>query len=45
MAAALAKDGGVIEKHLGRYAQGEGNPFAALNAAFFQDGDLRFPGE
>jgi Fe-S cluster assembly protein SufD len=38
LAAALAKDAGVIEEHLGRYAQGEGNPFAALNAAFFQDG-------
>jgi len=38
LAAALAKDAGVIEKHLGRYAQGESNPFAALNAAFFQDG-------
>ena len=26
------------KKHLARYAQGEDNPFAALNAAFFQDG-------
>jgi Fe-S cluster assembly protein SufD len=38
LAAALAGDSGLIEKHLARYAQGEDNPFAALNAAFFQDG-------
>jgi Fe-S cluster assembly protein SufD len=29
---------GLIEKHLGRYASGDGNSFAALNTAFFQDG-------
>jgi Fe-S cluster assembly protein SufD len=38
LAAALAGDSGLIEKHLAHYAQGEDNPFAALNAAFFQDG-------
>jgi Fe-S cluster assembly protein SufD len=38
LAAALATDSGVIEKHLGCYAQGEDNPFTALNTAFFQDG-------
>ncbi|HVR34676.1 MAG TPA: Fe-S cluster assembly protein SufD [Methylomirabilota bacterium] len=38
LAAALAVDGRGIEEHLGRYARGEGNPFAALNTAFFQDG-------
>jgi len=29
---------GLIEKHLGRYASGDDNSFAALNTAFFQDG-------
>ncbi|HOX55299.1 MAG TPA: Fe-S cluster assembly protein SufD [Verrucomicrobiota bacterium] len=38
LAAALAGDTALIEQHLGRHAQSEGNPFAALNAAFFQDG-------
>ncbi|MGA2245842.1 MAG: Fe-S cluster assembly protein SufD [Verrucomicrobiota bacterium] len=38
LAAALAQDAGLIEKHLGRYAQTKGNPFAALNQAFFSDG-------
>src|SRR5438552_8596258 len=38
LAAALASDSGLIEKHLGRYARGENNPFTALNTAFFQDG-------
>ena len=38
LAAALAKDSAFIEKHLGRYAQAEGNAFAALNQAFFSDG-------
>jgi Fe-S cluster assembly protein SufD len=28
----------LIEKHLGRYALGDDNSFAALNMAFFQDG-------
>lgn len=38
LAAALAGDAGLIREHLARYTQGEGNAFAALNAAFFQDG-------
>ena len=38
LAAALAGDSGLIEKHLARYPQGDDNPFVALNAAFFQDG-------
>ena len=29
---------GLLEKHLGRYALGDDNTFAALNTAFFQDG-------
>jgi Fe-S cluster assembly protein SufD len=40
LAAALAGDAGLIKKHLARYPQGEDNPFAALNAAFFQDGGI-----
>jgi len=36
--AALVADSAFLEKHLGRYAQPEGNAFAALNQAFFQDG-------
>jgi Fe-S cluster assembly protein SufD len=38
LAAALAKEPGFLEKHLGRYAQTGGNAFAALNQAFFLDG-------
>ena len=38
LATALAKDSALVEKHLGRYAVGEGNAFAALNQAFFSDG-------
>jgi Fe-S cluster assembly protein SufD len=38
LAAALAQDSGLIEKHLGQYAQVAGNTFAALNQAFFSDG-------
>jgi Fe-S cluster assembly protein SufD len=38
LAAALAEDAGLLEKHLGWYAQDPGNPFSALNTAFFQDG-------
>jgi Fe-S cluster assembly protein SufD len=40
LAAALAGDSRLIKEHLARYPQGEDNPFAALNAAFFQDGGL-----
>jgi len=35
---ALARDSVLVEKHLGRYAIGAGNAFAALNQAFFSDG-------
>lgn len=38
LAAALASDSALIEKHLGRYLRSEDNAFAALNNAFFQDG-------
>jgi Fe-S cluster assembly protein SufD len=38
LATALARDSALVEKHLGRYAIGEGNAFAALNQAFFSDG-------
>jgi Fe-S cluster assembly protein SufD len=38
LAAALADDTGVIERHLGRYARTDGNAFAALNQAYFADG-------
>jgi Fe-S cluster assembly protein SufD len=38
LAAALAKDSTLLEKHLGRYAQAPGNAFSALNQAFFLDG-------
>ncbi len=40
LAEALARDSGLIKEHLARYAQGQDNPFAALNAAFFRDGGL-----
>ncbi len=38
LAAALAGDAALLEKHLGQYAQLTGNAFAALNQAFFTDG-------
>jgi Fe-S cluster assembly protein SufD len=38
LAAALASDSALIEKHLAQQAQGADNSFAALNTAFFQDG-------
>ena len=38
LAAALEKDSTIVEKHLGRYSQGEDNAFASLNTAFFRDG-------
>ena len=38
LATALARDGALLEKHLGRYATAQGNAFAALNQAFFSDG-------
>jgi Fe-S cluster assembly protein SufD len=38
LAAALASDPALIEKHLGRCVRTEDNAFAALNNAFFQDG-------
>ncbi len=38
LAAALAQDGSLLEKHLGKHAQPAGNSFAAMNQAFFADG-------
>jgi Fe-S cluster assembly protein SufD len=38
LAAALASDPALLEKHLARHVQTEKNAFAALNTAFFQDG-------
>jgi Fe-S cluster assembly protein SufD len=38
LAAALARDSGLIAQHLGKYAHIEQNTFAALNQAFFSDG-------
>jgi Fe-S cluster assembly protein SufD len=38
LAAALASDSTVIEKHLAQHATAKDNAFAALNTAFFQDG-------
>lgn len=38
LATALAADSGRLEQHLAQHAQGEKNPFTALNTAFFQDG-------
>ena len=40
LAAALAEDTGLLEKHLGRFSHDATNPFSALNTAFFQDGGL-----
>ena len=42
LAAALAQDSTLIEKHLGRYAHTAGNSFAALNQALFTDGAFIF---
>jgi len=42
LAAALAKDAALIEKHLGKYAQTAKNSFAAMNQAFFSDGAFVF---
>jgi len=38
LAAALAGKSELIQANLARHAQGDANPFVALNAAFFQDG-------
>jgi len=38
LAAALAHDSTLLEKHLGKYAHTDKNAFAALNQAFFADG-------
>jgi len=40
LAAALVQNSSLVQEQLGRYAQGENNPFTSLNAAFFQDGAL-----
>jgi Fe-S cluster assembly protein SufD len=42
LAAALRDHPDLLEKHLGRYAPGQKNPFTALNSAFFQDGAFVF---
>jgi Fe-S cluster assembly protein SufD len=42
LAAALAKDAALVEKHLGKYAHTAGNAFAALNQAMFADGAFIF---
>ena len=42
LAAALAKDAALIEKHLGQYAHTAGNAFAAMNQALFADGAFIF---
>jgi Fe-S cluster assembly protein SufD len=42
LSAALAKDSGFIEKHLGKYAHTANNTFAALNQALFTDGAFIF---
>jgi Fe-S cluster assembly protein SufD len=38
LAEALRTDSALVEKHLGRHAQGQDNAFTSLNTAFFQDG-------
>ena len=38
LAAALASDSALAEKHLFRHARADANAFTALNTAFFQDG-------
>jgi Fe-S cluster assembly protein SufD len=38
LAGALEKDSAEIEKHLGKYASIESNPFVALNTGFVRDG-------
>jgi Fe-S cluster assembly protein SufD len=38
LAQALLAESALLEKHLGRLAQGEDNAFTSLNTAFFQDG-------
>lgn len=35
---AMSENSALVEKHLGRYAQPQGNAFSALNQAFFIDG-------
>ena len=42
LAAALARDSALIEKHLGKYAHTANNAFTALNQAFFTDGAFIF---
>ena len=42
LAATLANDSALIEKHLGKYAHTANNSFAALNQAFFSDGAFIF---
>jgi Fe-S cluster assembly protein SufD len=42
LAEAMAADGELLERHLGRHAAGEADPFAALSTAFVEDGALLF---
>src|SRR5688572_4432550 len=38
LAAAMASDGALLQKHLGRFAKTDESGFSALNTAFFTDG-------
>jgi Fe-S cluster assembly protein SufD len=38
LAAAMANDGALLQKHLARFAKADENGFSALNTAFFTDG-------
>ena len=38
LAAAMANDGALLQKYLGRFAKADENGFSALNTAFFTDG-------
>jgi Fe-S cluster assembly protein SufD len=42
LAEAMAADGELLERHLGRHAAGDANPFAALSTAFVEDGALLY---
>ena len=42
LAVALATDGALVQKHLEQHVRDDANAFAALNAAYFQDGAFIF---
>ena len=42
LAAALVDDAALVQKHLGQHVRDDANAFAALNAAYFQDGAFIF---